>query len=195
MMGSQEPLVLPSVGNADLLRRIDWDRMNWMPRIEGRNQVLDPEIKIAFPDKVLRESAETLIEAGARYFDEPTDTVKQLQILWYRPGVGVKAHADRAKTLITSCQRTLALSLILCDEHTGGAFYWLHNGKRTYYDLKVGDAVMFTADTWHGIDPVSSGRRVALVAFGENSRRKVASEIKVDVPRFELPKLKIPSGS
>lgn len=65
-------------------------------------------------------------------------------------------------------KRKISVSVAFNDrrDYNGGQFIIdVGDGKQTPIDLNTGDAVIFTSDTMHGVEPVTEGIRHALVVW------------------------------
>jgi len=73
-------------------------------------------------------------------------------------------HTDAYEGDPSSLNRTVAFSIPLNDTYEGGTMELEHVGA---LDLRPGDAVVFTARTWHAVTAVTKGSRYVLLGFSE----------------------------
>jgi PKHD-type hydroxylase len=76
-------------------------------------------------------------------------------------------HTDQCpSTYYEGMWRKLSISLCLTSDYEGGKFQILggHN-KLVNYNLRCGDAVIFSSDLVHRVTPVKSGKRISLVGW------------------------------
>lgn len=84
----------------------------------------------------------------------------------YDVGADHPWHTDAYEGDPGSLNRTVAFSIPLNDAYQGGAMELEHVGE---LDLRPGDAVVFTARTWHAVQPITSGSRYVLLGFSERA--------------------------
>ena len=80
----------------------------------------------------------------------------------------INSSAEHVFLKNTRPKRKVSISIALNDrdEYEGGQFVIdMGDGQKTPVDLDRGDMVMFTSNTFHGVEPVTKGERQALIIW------------------------------
>ncbi|MEV6890348.1 2OG-Fe(II) oxygenase [Kribbella sp. NPDC051137] len=90
-------------------------------------------------------------------------------VMSYTPGDQFEQHTDRVSEVPSTWDRTVSLSLLLNQPGQDFAGGQLEINCQPV-ELEAGDLLGFTAATPHAVRPITTGRRLVLVAFGEYRR-------------------------
>lgn len=114
----------------------------------------------------MRRAVALLFRAGEAAFGLEVNAMDEPFLLLYPEGIGHRPHKDWSPTTVDgSNTRTVSMTWMLSDGFTGGELCTTY-GKHV---ARFGEAVLFTAETEHWVEPVESGERFVLIAFGKRS--------------------------
>lgn len=138
----------------------------------------------SFRDKTKQRIHDAIqdVEPGVYYFDESWSIQRYLGedrgkfdwhhdvIDFFKPGINDTPEEQFIKNSRPNRKISISVALNDREEYNGGQFILNtdgtgEKGNREPIDLDRGDMVIFTSDTWHGVEPVTEGERSALIIW------------------------------
>lgn len=112
----------------------------------------------------MHQAVALLFRAGEAAFGLAVDGMDEPFLLLYPEGVGHRPHKDWSPLPVDgSNSRSISMTWMLSDGFTGGVLC----SPWGPHPARFGEAVLFTADTEHWVEPVETGERLVLIAFGK----------------------------
>ncbi|NHA01888.1 hypothetical protein G5V59_25660 [Nocardioides sp. W3-2-3] len=160
-----DPIHLPNVLTIDeramFRRHLDTNAGQVIPGRRGLKR------KWVTPPDPYTTAAGELLRLVGRAYRLPV-SAWQTAITEYRPGDAFELHADHVPTMPNTWDRTVSFSVLVSDleDFAGGTL--VVNGQSV--PLGPGDVAGFTATTPHEVMPITQGRRIIWLGFGEVAR-------------------------
>lgn len=141
-------------------------RALWKPRRAAPDPQYSTDLAcmMAPVPEFMQQAVMMLFRAGVMAYGLEVNAVDQPFLLLYPEGIGHRPHKDWSPNSVDGSNlRTISMTWMLSDGFTGGALCSTY-GK---HEAGFGQAVLFTAETEHWVEPVESGERLVLIAFGK----------------------------
>lgn len=144
------------------------EKADWRPRRAAIDPIYSTDLAcmMAPVPGFMKAAVSMLFRAGEAAFGLEVNAMDEPFLLLYPEGIGHRPHKDWSPTDVDDSNlRTISMTWMLGDSFTGGELCTTY-GKHV---AAFGEAVLFTAETEHWVEPVESGERLVLIAFGKRA--------------------------